>query len=74
MFVDGCFWHGCPQHHTVSKTNAEYWLTKVETNRTRDRQTDELLRGNGWRVVRVWEHEDAVEAADRVQRALREDL
>lgn len=71
VFVDGCFWHGCPEHHTVSKTNAEYWAAKVETNRWRDRDTDALLEAEGWTVVRVWEH-DAVEiAADRVERAVR---
>lgn len=66
VFVDGCFWHGCPQHHTVSKTNAEYWREKVDTNRRRDRETDSLLRDSGWRVVRVWEHEPVDVAVQRI--------
>lgn len=57
VFVDGCFWHGCPTHHTVAKTNAEFWAAKVEGNRRRDRETDELLRAQGWLVIRIWEHE-----------------
>lgn len=67
VFLDGCFWHGCPQHHTVAKTNADYWATKVDTNRRRDRQTDELLAEAGWAVLRIWEHEDPSEAARRVR-------
>ncbi|WP_232062538.1 very short patch repair endonuclease [Mycobacterium novum] len=70
VFVDGCFWHGCPEHHTISKTNAQYWAEKVTTNRRRDRQTDELLASAGWSVIRVWEHENALTAADRIQRSL----
>jgi DNA mismatch endonuclease, patch repair protein len=57
VFVDGCYWHGCPEHHTVAKTNAEFWADKVETNRRRDRETNALLEENGWLVIRVWEHE-----------------
>jgi DNA mismatch endonuclease (patch repair protein) len=64
VFVDGCFWHGCPQHHTKSKTNAPYWAAKVEQNRARDRDTDSRLESSGWRVVRLWEHE-ATDAAVR---------
>lgn len=57
VFVDGCFWHGCPIHHTVAKTNAEFWAAKVDGNRRRDRETDELLQERGWLVIRIWEHE-----------------
>lgn len=71
VFVDGCFWHGCPEHHTVSKTNAEYWATKVEKNRARDRETDRLLEAEGWTVLRIWEHEDPSVCADRVRDAYR---
>jgi DNA mismatch endonuclease, patch repair protein len=67
VFLDGCFWHGCPEHHTVAVTNAEFWATKVETNRARDRDTDRRLSEAGWTVVRVWEHEDPGEAARRVR-------
>jgi DNA mismatch endonuclease (patch repair protein) len=66
VFVDGCFWHGCPQHHTTSRTNAEYWAAKAQRNRARDAETDRLLADAGWTVLRVWEHEDPAEAAQRV--------
>jgi DNA mismatch endonuclease (patch repair protein) len=58
VFLDGCFWHGCPIHHTVSKTNAGFWADKVATNRERDRDTDRLLREAGWVSLRFWEHDD----------------
>ncbi|MEU8347786.1 very short patch repair endonuclease [Spirillospora sp. NPDC048832] len=66
VFMDGCFWHGCPQHHTKSATNAAYWADKVERNRERDAETDRLLREAGWTVIRIWEHEDPTEAASRI--------
>jgi DNA mismatch endonuclease (patch repair protein) len=66
VFLDGCFWHGCPEHHTAAKTNAAFWAEKVETNRRRDAGTNDLLAQVGWTVVRVWEHEAADEAADRI--------
>lgn len=66
VFVDGCFWHGCPVHATWPKTNAEFWRAKIEKNRVRDRDTNRRLREEGWTVVRVWEHEDVDEAADRI--------
>lgn len=67
VFLDGCFWHGCPEHHTVAVTNAEFWAEKVATNRRRDRDTDERLAAAGWTSIRIWEHEDPVEAAQRVR-------
>ncbi len=66
VFVDGCFWHGCPEHATWPKNNAEFWRTKIEGNRTRDRDTDTRLADAGWLAVRVWEHESPVEAAVRI--------
>lgn len=66
VFVDGCFWHGCPEHATWPKNNAEFWRTKIETNRRRDLDTDEKLADAGWLAVRVWEHESAAAAAARV--------
>ncbi|WP_330458045.1 very short patch repair endonuclease [Streptomyces sp. NBC_00820] len=66
VFVDGCFWHGCPEHATWPKSNAEFWRTKIEGNRRRDRDTDERLASAGWLSVRVWEHEDPAVAAARV--------
>ncbi|MCE9635630.1 MAG: very short patch repair endonuclease [Planctomycetes bacterium] len=58
VFVDGCFWHGCPEHFVQPKTNSTFWLEKVQTNQERDRRVDGVLRAAGWSVVRVWEHED----------------
>lgn len=67
VFVDGCFWHGCGEHGTHPKTNADRWAAKLESNRQRDRRVDQHLRDQGWTVVRVWEHEDPHAAADRVR-------
>ena len=67
VFLDGCFWHGCPEHHTFASTNAGFWAEKVETTRARDRDTDRRLADAGWVTVRVWEHEDPAEAAVRVR-------
>lgn len=66
VFVDGCFWHGCPIHGTWPKQNAEFWRDKIETNRRRDADTDRRLAENGWASVRVWEHEDMLSAAERI--------
>ncbi|MES9591425.1 MULTISPECIES: DNA mismatch endonuclease Vsr [unclassified Streptomyces] len=71
VFVDGCFWHGCPEHFRESHKNAEFWRGKIEGNRIRDAETDCLLREAGWTVVRVWEHEDPDAAAARVICAVR---
>ncbi|MEU7139351.1 very short patch repair endonuclease [Nocardia sp. NPDC046473] len=70
VYVDGCFWHRCPQHATDPRNNAEWWAAKLAGNVARDRATDAALIDAGWQVIRVWEHEDAVAAADRVQVAL----
>ena len=70
VYVDGCFWHSCPIHATVPKANREWWIGKLAGNVRRDRATDEALVASGWRVVRIWEHEEPREAADRVVRAL----
>lgn len=66
IFVDGCFWHGCPEHFPPPRTNPEWWRWKVEMNRARDVDTDRLLREAGWAVVRVWEHEPVAVTVDRV--------
>lgn len=71
VFVDGCFWHGCAEHGTAPKANAGWWADKLARNQSRDRDTDHYLEARGWTVVRVWEHEDPVAAADRVERAVR---
>jgi DNA mismatch endonuclease (patch repair protein) len=71
VYVDGCFWHSCPEHGTMPASNRHWWRQKLERNRERDRRTDAALTAAGWRVVRVWEHEHAVEAADRIEQAVR---
>ena len=67
VFVDGCFWHGCPIHGTQAKANAKFWADKIARNKERDRDTNQRLAEAGWTVVRIWEHEDPVEAADKIQ-------
>ncbi|MFD4369369.1 very short patch repair endonuclease [Rhodococcus sp. NPDC058521] len=67
VYVDGCFWHSCPQHATRPKNNAEWWAEKLAGNVRRDRDTDDRLTEAGWTVIRVWEHEDAVAAATRIE-------
>src|SRR5262245_46224750 len=71
VFVDGCFWHGCPKHATWPKANARWWRAKIEQNRRRDSDTTRRLHAAGWRVVRVWEHESATAAAARTALAVR---
>lgn len=63
VFVDGCFWHGCPEHYRLPKTNAEYWGAKISGNKERDQNTDTLLVSAGWLVLRFWEHEPASDCA-----------
>lgn len=69
VLVDGCYWHGCPEctARHQPKTNADYWRVKLLRNVERDRDTDRRLKEAGWVVIRVWEHEDPIEAARRVQ-------
>lgn len=56
VFIDGCFWHGCPRHYRKPKTNKRYWHPKIENNRRRDRKVSRELRKAGWDVIRIWEH------------------
>lgn len=71
VFVDGCFWHVCPEHGTAPKSNADWWAAKLARNVQRDRETDMHLTELGWKVVRIWEHESPESAADRVEVAVR---
>lgn len=66
VFVDGCFWHGCPQHCRRPKTNIEFWSRKLEQNQERDRRQNEALRQAGWVVLRIWEHESLSSSVDKV--------
>src|SRR5215217_3695651 len=66
VMVDGCFWHGCSEHHRPSSQNSAWWKTKIEGNTRRDRETDRILTQAGWLVIRIWEHEAVDSAADRI--------
>lgn len=68
VFIDGCFWHGCPAHLRPAKINAEFWAAKIEGNRARDAQVDAWLHEAGWLSLRAWEHEDPVIVAARIHR------
>lgn len=67
VFVDGCFWHSCPEHATMPATRQDWWQAKLRHNVERDRDTDRVLGELGWSVLRFWEHEDPRTAADRVE-------
>jgi DNA mismatch endonuclease (patch repair protein) len=66
VYVDGCFWHGCPLHGTWPKANADWWREKIERNRERDRDTNARLDTAGWHVIRIWEHESMDAAAKHI--------
>lgn len=70
VFVDGCLWHACPAHCRVPDTHNEYWSEKIARNVRRDRDTDRRLREAGWLPMRIWEHDDPQEAADRIEEAV----
>ncbi|MEV7218080.1 very short patch repair endonuclease [Kitasatospora cineracea] len=71
VFVDGCFWHGCPEHYRPATRNADFWREKIEGNRARDADTSAKLSAAGWAVIRIWEHEDPATAAERVDLLIR---
>lgn len=71
VFVDGCYWHGCPEHGTSARTNAGYWVAKIEQNRQRDQETNLILAEAGWVVIRAWEHEDSELVASRIADTVR---
>jgi DNA mismatch endonuclease (patch repair protein) len=72
LFVDGCFWHGCPKHGREPRTNVDYWIQKLARNKARDRSVAKVLRQDGWTVIRIWEHQLAapVAVAAQIARAL----
>src|SRR4051812_36672601 len=70
VFVDGCFWHVCPQHGTAPRANATYWTPKLRRNVERDREVDDRLVRAGWTVLRFWEHEDPNDSAHEIRRRL----
>ncbi|MGW7487074.1 very short patch repair endonuclease [Streptomyces sp. NPDC054786] len=70
VFLDGCFWHGCPEHATSPKANAQWWRTKLEGNMARDAETTSHLESAGWTVLRFWEHETPESVAEQVTQAV----
>ena len=71
LFVDGCFWHGCPKHATKPANNRAFWRRKLSSNKTRDRLVTRTLRKTGWRVLRIWEHELAKKNETRLVKRLK---
>ena len=72
VFIDGCFWHGCPEHGPTKFTaNRQFWTEKIETNRVRDADTNKQLDAAGWTVLRYWEHTDPVKVATVIADAVR---
>jgi DNA mismatch endonuclease, patch repair protein len=74
VYVDGCFWHSCPEHGTMPRSNEAFWQDKLAGNQERDAKVNALLAAAGWTVVRIWEHEEIEPAADRVEAAVKESL
>jgi len=72
VFVDGCYWHACPVHATWPQSSADWWRAKLEGNVRRDRDTDQRLADADWISLRIWEHDDPIAAADRIESALHE--
>ncbi|MDF3141599.1 MULTISPECIES: very short patch repair endonuclease [unclassified Streptomyces] len=71
VFIDGCYWHGCPEHYVSPKTNPGYWSDKVARNVARDRDTDRQLENAGWLVLRYWEHASAQASAAEIIQVVR---
>ena len=70
VFIDGCFWHGCPEHRRSPRANADYWSAKVQRIRLRDGDTDNALAESGWTVLRFWEHESPEGVAEAIWQAV----
>lgn len=71
VFIDGCFWHGCPEHASRPSANRDWWGAKLDRNLERDARNDSRLREAGWVVLRIWEHEEVADAVGRVAETLR---
>jgi DNA mismatch endonuclease (patch repair protein) len=69
--MDGCFWHGCPEHFRAANINESFWTAKISGNQKRDQDTDHQLTEAGWTVIRIWEHEDPAGAAQRIAAIVR---
>jgi len=71
VFLDGCFWHGCPEHQHVPRSNPGYWVPKLQANVERDRRVDAALADGGWEVIRIWEHDDLDAAVERIETSIK---
>lgn len=71
VFIDGCYWHGCPEHSSIPRTNTPYWSSKIGGNIERDARNNAALTDAGWLVLRFWEHDDLAEVIDIVASAVR---
>ncbi len=71
VYIDGCFWHGCPEHATSPSQNSDYWSPKLARNKARDVETTQMLTNAGWLVLRFWEHEQPTVIADTIESAVR---
>ncbi|MGY3567412.1 very short patch repair endonuclease [Sinomonas sp. RB5] len=71
VFIDGCYWHGCPQHYIEPASNVDYWRPKIARNRERDAETTAALSAAGWQVLRFWSHEDPARVAAEIAEAVR---
>jgi DNA mismatch endonuclease, patch repair protein len=74
IFVDGCFWHGCPKHATQPSTNKAFWKSKLAKNKARDRSVTKTLRSKGWKVLRIWQHELSARNERRLAEQIRQTL
>jgi DNA mismatch endonuclease (patch repair protein) len=70
VFIDGCFWHGCPVHYVEPRANQHYWQDKVRLNIARDRDTDDRMQELGWRVLRFWEHQASADVVESIKASL----
>jgi DNA mismatch endonuclease (patch repair protein) len=71
VFIDGCWWHGCPDHKGTAQRNAEWWYTKIQSNVRRDQDTGDRLHAQGWEVLRFWEHDDPESVCDAIEAAVK---
>lgn len=74
VYIDGCFWHGCPKHATTPKANRDWWREKIAANQARDVRATEVLTAAGWLVLRFWEHEEPAAVADEIETAVQRRL
>jgi DNA mismatch endonuclease (patch repair protein) len=72
VFVDGCFWHSCPDHATIPRANNEWWVEKLRKNAARDRETNDHLTSIGWEPLRFWEHQPATDIVDVIEKFVRD--